>query len=129
MFGIAITGQKPPAAAAVVPVSMFSLYSWPGRAQVHVRVDERREQVLAGCLDCRRPAGRRQRSRRPQLGDLAVADQDVARLVDPGARVEHVRLADQQLGRPAPARWNSLLVRRAHAYATACSTGAPTSSS
>jgi hypothetical protein len=30
VFGIAITWQKPPAAAAAVPVSMFSLYSWPG---------------------------------------------------------------------------------------------------
>ena len=41
------TAQKPPAAAARVPVSRSSLCSWPGRAQVHVRVDEGGQQVAA----------------------------------------------------------------------------------
>ena len=33
-----------------------------------------------------------------ELGDLAAADEHVVGRVDPGARVEHVGAADQQLG-------------------------------
>ena len=49
--------------------SMSSLYSWPGRAQVDVRVDEGRERVLPGGVDDlgarrRRRASRARRARR-----------------------------------------------------------------
>ena len=57
VFGIATTATKPPAAAARVPESRSSLCSWPGHAQVHVRVDEAREQVAALAVD--RPRRRR----------------------------------------------------------------------
>ena len=70
-----------------------------GGPQVDVRVDERGKRVLAvrvehlGPVRHGRPAGGR------ELGDLAVADHDVAPLVEAGARVEHVRVADHELGR------------------------------
>ena len=65
----------------------------PGRAQVHVRVDESREQVLAGCIvGLRREAGTfpQKGSGGRQLGDPALADQDIVSPVDAGARFEHV---------------------------------------
>ena len=69
-----------------------------GRAQVHVRVDERREQVLAGGVDGVGAVGRRQRAGGADLGDLAAADQDVVGAVDAGPRIEHVGVADQDVG-------------------------------
>ena len=60
------------------PVSMSSLCSWPGDAQVDVGVEEGRE-ARAGP---RRRSPRRPRARRAarlgELGDLAVADDEVA---------------------------------------------------
>ena len=64
-----------------------------GRAQVHVRVDERREQVAARAVDDLRALGRVERAGRADLGDRAAAHQHVGRAVEPGARVEHVRAA------------------------------------
>ena len=75
VFGIATTATKPPAAALRVPVSRSSLCSWPGRAQVHVRVDEAREEVLPSPS---RTSRRRALERRcADLGDLAAADEHV----------------------------------------------------
>ena len=70
-----------------------------GRAEVDVRVDEGREQVRGpGRRRSRRPSGASSAAGRADLGDLAVADEDVARLVEPGARVEDAGLADQDVG-------------------------------
>ena len=68
----------------------------PGRAQVHVRVDEAGEQVPARAVDHLAPSA--PRATGAELGDLAAADQHVERLVDAAARVEHVGAADQQVG-------------------------------
>jgi hypothetical protein len=67
-----------------------------GRAQVHVRVDEAREQMAALAVEDLAALGRLGAA---DLRDHAVADEHVERLVDPLARVEHVRAADQDLGR------------------------------
>ena len=69
-----------------------------GYAQMHVRVDERRERVLAGRVEHVAVFGGGKRSGLSQLRDDARADQDVADLVDLRARVEDVRAAHQQLG-------------------------------
>jgi hypothetical protein len=62
-----------------------------GRAQVHVRVDEAGERVLARGVDDLAAARLGQSAGCPELGDVAIADQDVALLVELGSRVEHVR--------------------------------------
>ena len=70
-----------------------------GRAQVHVRVDEGREQVAARAVDDLGAVGRRvERAGGADLGDLAVADEDVVRAVEARARVEHVGAAHEQVG-------------------------------
>ena len=58
----------------------------PGRAQVHVRVDERGQRVQALGVDHLGAVRRAQRL--PHLRDPPVAHQHVAELVEPGARVE-----------------------------------------
>ena len=68
-----------------------------GRAQVHVRVDEGGEQVASGPVDDLDVGGRVDAAGRRDLRDRAVADEDVARAVDVGARVEHVDAAQQQV--------------------------------
>ena len=68
---------------------------------MNVRVDEAREEVLALRLDDLRARRRLQARRRTDLRDLTVAHEHVVRTVDPGARVEHVGAAQQQLGRRA----------------------------
>ena len=60
-----------------------------------MRVDERREHVLALCIHRVRAFGRGHGTGSAQFDDSAVADEDVARLVKAGARIEDVRLADQ----------------------------------
>ena len=77
-----------------------------------VRVDEAREDVLAGGVD--HLAVALQRARGPELGDRAAADEDVALLVEPGARVEDVGAADQQLGPWARTVEQSSLRRSCH---------------
>ena len=87
-----------------------------GRAQVHVRVDEAREQVPALAVDDLAPSAR-PASGAPMLGDLAAADEHVERRVEPVARVEHVGAADQDVGgrrsaggravRRAPGPWRA----------------------
>ena len=58
----------------------------PGRAQVHVRVDERGQRVQA--LGVHHLGALRRAQRLPQLRDPPVAHEHVAELVEPGARVE-----------------------------------------
>jgi hypothetical protein len=69
------------------------------RAQVHVRVDERREQVAPGALDDLGALWRLQRSGRADLGDHAVSNEHVGGAVEPRARVQDVRLAHEEVGR------------------------------
>ena len=83
---------------------MSSSSSRPGRAQVHVRVDEGREGVQALGVDHLGAVGRLERPGRADLGDLAAADQQVVVAVDAGARVDHLGAADQRVRRLAPAR-------------------------
>ena len=66
----------------------------PGHAQVHVRVDEPREQVPSGPVDDLDVGV----DLLADVDDLAAADQDVEARVEAGARVEHVRAADQDVG-------------------------------
>ena len=63
-------------------------------AQVHVRVDEAREDVLAGAVDDVAVGLQVD----PELGDRAVGDADVEALVDPGPGVENVGALDQDVG-------------------------------
>ena len=67
-----------------------------GHAQVHVRVDEGRQQVAPRALDDLGAVGRGHVPAGRELGDLAVAHDDVAGAVEAVARVEHVRAADEQ---------------------------------
>jgi hypothetical protein len=95
-----------------------------GRAEVHVGIDERRKRVLAGGVEQLTVLGRAQRPGRAELGDPAVADQDVARLIEVGARVDHVGPPHQQL------RCGTLAVMEPRFHqATAARIGDPTSSS
>ena len=73
----------------------------PRGAQVHVGVDEAGEQVAALALEHLGARGRGEAPGRAELGDLAAADEHVVRRVDAGARVEHVRAADQHVDGPA----------------------------
>ena len=65
-----------------------------GHAQVHVGVDEAREEVLALAVDDFGVV----LELVAQLGDPAVADEHVEPRVDARARVEHVGAADQDVG-------------------------------
>ena len=69
----------------------------PGRAEVHVRVDEAGEQVAALAVEHLGAGRRLERAGRAERGDLAAADEHVVGRVDAGARVEHVGAADQQV--------------------------------
>ncbi len=107
----------------------------PGRAQVHVRVDERREHVLAGRIDRARRVVRgaqrcrARRARRSWPSRIRMS----SGLVELGAGVEDVRRADQQLGRGRRCAGTllALLVHSAHSAhaATAIVAGCPASSS
>ena len=98
VFGIATTAQKPPAAAARVPVSRSSLCSWPGVRRWTCGSTNAGQQVAPAAVD---DLGARRRVELPgaPISAIApVADEDVVRRVDARARVEHVRAADQQVG-------------------------------
>ena len=69
-----------------------------GDAEVDVRVDEGRQHQHPLGVDDLGPVGRRRASRLGQLGDLAAADDHVARLVDALAGIQHPRPADHQRG-------------------------------
>ena len=66
-------------------------------AQVHVRVHEGGQRVQARGVHHLGAVGRLERL--AELGDPAVAHEQVARAVEPGARVQEPRAADQQRGR------------------------------
>ena len=68
----------------------------PGRAQVHVRVDEGREGVQALGVHHLGAVGRAQAL--PHLGDPPVAHQHVAQLVETRARVEQAGASDEHGG-------------------------------
>ncbi len=82
------------------------------RAQVHVRVDEAREEMPALAVERLHAVGRVEAVRRRDLGDHAVADEHVVRRVDALARVEHVGGADEHVARRLDA-----VVEPAHAPA------------
>ena len=96
VFAIATTATNPPAAAERVPVSRSSLYSWPGVRRCTCGSTKPGTSMLALGLDDLGALGRVEGAVLGELGDLAVADEDVERGVDPGARVEDVRVADEQ---------------------------------
>jgi hypothetical protein len=60
---------------------------------VHVRVDERREQVAPGAVDRLGIGACGDAARRADLGDLAVADEDVVQAIEARARIDDVRAA------------------------------------
>ena len=129
VFGIATIAQKPPAAAAAVPVSIVLLVLLTGRAQVHVRVDEAGEQVPAGGVDaCRRRRARRACRASPISAIVAVTDEDVVGAVEVGARVQDVG-AGGSAGRRAAGARRTGVDRSSRHQATAASVGEPTSSS
>ena len=97
-----------------------------GGAQMDVRIDERREQVLSGRVHGLAAGWRLEPSGRPELGDLALPDQHVARFVEASSRVEHVGGADEHLGRGGVALEHAQMLG---AHATATSIGESTSSS
>jgi hypothetical protein len=68
---------------------------------VHVRIHESREEVAPGPLDELRALGRLERSRRAELGDLAVAHEDVVRAVDPLRGSRRGAADEQSAGRAA----------------------------
>ena len=85
-----------------------------GRAQVHVRVDERRAAACGpSAVDDLGAVGGVERSRLAELGDPPSRTQHVVRARRARARVEHVRAAQQQVGRRgAAARTSSRAVMR-----------------
>ena len=97
-----------------------------GRAQVHVRVDEPGKRMHALGVDGVAVLGRLEGSGLAELGDVPVLDEDVVRLVEPGARIEHVGAGDQQLSGLGRSVEQALGI--AH-HATAARLGAPTSNS
>jgi hypothetical protein len=89
---------------------------------VHVRVDEGRQRVQPGAVDQLRPGRRLQLV--ADLGDQAVAQQQVGAAVEVGARVEQVRAADQD--RRGRHRRPVELERAAHAGCGSVSAGTRT---
>ena len=67
-----------------------------GRAQMHVRVDERRQQRAAARLD--HLGARRRLERLAERRDLAVAHEHVEPRVDALAGIEHARAAHEHVG-------------------------------
>ena len=98
VLGIATTATKPPAAAARVPESRSSLCSWPGTRRCTCGSTKPGNRCRPSPSSTSAPVGRLEAAGRAELGDLAVAHEHVVRRVDPRARVEHVRAADQQVG-------------------------------
>ena len=67
-----------------------------GRAQMHVRVDERGQQRAAGSLD--HLGARRRLEAVSEFGDLAVAHEHVEPRVHAFGRIEDARAAHEQVG-------------------------------
>ena len=107
VFGIAITAQKPPAAAAAVP-GVDVLLVLLARACAGARAGRR----TPGTRACRSPRSSRRRrapASEPGAPSSAIVPSRIRMSCwssSPAARIEHVGAADQQLrGRPS-ARWN-----------------------
>ena len=99
VLGIAITAQKPPAAAARGAGLEVLLVLLAGGAQVDVRVDEAGNRCLPVGVDrSRAPRGAASAPGAPSSAIWPSRIEHVVRLVEPGARIEHVGAADQQLG-------------------------------
>ena len=103
---------KPPAAAARVPESRSSLCSCPGVRRCTCGSTKPGNRWRPSPSSTSAPS-RRRAAGRADLGDLAAADEHVVRRVDPGARVEHVGAADQEVGRGAVADDERRVDRRA----------------
>ena len=103
---------------------MSSLCSWPGHPQVDVRVEEGGKGVQARGVDLLQSLGGGAGG--GELGDPALADDDVVDALDPGHRVEHGRAAQDRVGALAGAHVEGL--GEAHAGCPigvgACSAGA-----
>ena len=126
VLGMAITAQKPPAAAAAVPDSRFSLYSWPGVRRCTCGSTKPGNRCLPAASmisvsAAGRDGSRARRARRSARGGSArrVGSSSSAR----GSSTWAPRIRSSA-GRPG--RWNRRSV--AH-HATAARVGAPTSSS
>ena len=131
VLGIAITAQKPPAAAAAVPVRDVLLVLLARRAQVHVGVDEAGERCLpsASSVSISGPPTPVSDPGEPSSAMLPVADQDVVRLVEVGAGIEHVGALDQELGGRGGAVEHAVHVVAHHATAARLGVADPTRSS
>ena len=88
-----------------------------GDPQVDVGVDEGGQRQEALAVDPLDSFGSIGRPRVSELRDLAGANDDVARFVDPRARVEDANAADHQIGFIAPAGDQVVRVVRGHVYA------------
>ncbi len=114
MFGIASTAQNPPARRrASAGVDVLDVLE-PRRAQVHVRVDERRHDDEPGGIDELGFRGRLERAGLPELGHPAGAHEHVSEAVEPDAGIEQASAAQERIGRGA-GRVVELDRRRAHA--------------
>ena len=99
----------------------------PGRACAGARAGRRRpgSRWRPAAVDDLGAGGAVERAGRAELGDRAVADEDVVRRVDARARVEHVRVADEQVGGRARAPWTSGSAALTRAGARAHASTAP----
>ena len=135
VLGIATTAQKPPAAAARVPVSRSSLCSWPGVRRCTCGSTKPGNRCAPAPSSASAPSGAAIAGR-ADLGDPPVAHEHVVRAVEPGARVEHVGAADQQVAGGAGARerarhasWGSPAARSAGASCEAALPAGPSPAS
>ena len=69
----------------------------PGGTQVHVGVEEGREEVHAPAALEHLLAVMRERARLSELGDLALAHAQVAAAVETAAGIEHADVAEEKL--------------------------------
>ena len=99
VFGMRQTRVKPPCAAAAEPVATVSASSKPGLAEVRVQIDEAGRDD-----DCRRVRPHRPPAPSSQVDRLhdPVADDDLARPLASGRRVDEPRPADLEVRDEAP---------------------------
>ena len=137
VFGMARIAQKPPAAAARVPESMSSSSSRPGVRRCTCGSTKAGKAWSPAASTTSAPCGRAERAGLPHLGDLAVAQQQVALAVEPGARVEQACPAQEHVARGgvgaiephAHAGWGSVSIPAGEGAPAAARPGPPASSS
>ena len=105
VLGIATTAQKPPAAAARVPVSRSSLCSWPGTRRCTCGSTKAGSTWRRSPSMTSAPSGTSALPGGRELDQPPVDDDEVEGAVDPLARVEDAGAADDQA---APGRWRGL---------------------